>query len=107
MLLASLSAPIVSATDAAELSRRDQRASATGAGEGKARGYEVSFLARYFQPQQGPAKLYINFDGWRQKTFTGAELANVLVAGDTADPDGDSVSNIVEFALGLDPKKSN
>src|ERR1043166_4139209 len=31
----------------------------------------------------------ITFDGWRQKVFTGAELANVLITGDTADPDGD------------------
>ncbi len=49
----------------------------------------------------------IAFGTWKQKVFTGAELANVLVSGDTADPDFDSISNIVEFALALDPKRSN
>jgi hypothetical protein len=63
LLLASLSAPTASAADASELSRRDERSSGIGSKNDKP-GWELSMLARYFKPQQGTTKLYINFDGW-------------------------------------------
>jgi hypothetical protein len=63
LLLESLSAPTASASDAAELSRRDEGSSVIATREDKARGWELSMLARYFKLQRGPAKLYINFDG--------------------------------------------
>jgi hypothetical protein len=63
LLLASLSAGIAPATDAAELSRRDEGSSVIGSKNDKP-GWELSTLARYFKKQQGPTKLYINFDGW-------------------------------------------
>ncbi|MEM1084765.1 MAG: LamG-like jellyroll fold domain-containing protein [Verrucomicrobiota bacterium] len=44
------------------------------------------------------------YESWRRRHFTEAELANPLVSGDTADPDGDEVINIVEGANLLDPK---
>ena len=64
VLLASFSAENASASDAAELSRRDDRSSVIGQRDDKARGWELSTLAKYFRPQKGPTRLYINFDGW-------------------------------------------
>jgi hypothetical protein len=44
---------------------------------------------------------------WRQARFTAAELANPSVSGEGADPEGDGITNLVEYALGLDPKAWN
>ncbi len=41
-------------------------------------------------------------DQWRQNRF-GASAADPNVAGDSADPDGDHVPNLLEYALGSDP----
>ncbi len=41
---------------------------------------------------------------WQAKYFTSAELANPAISGDAADPDGDGVPNLVEYALGLLPR---
>ncbi len=41
---------------------------------------------------------------WRQANFTAAELTNSAISGDTADPDGDGIPNLMEYALGLNPK---
>jgi hypothetical protein len=46
-------------------------------------------------------------DGWRFGRFSAADLANPLVSGDSADPDGDAMKNLLEYALDLDPKSSN
>ncbi len=40
---------------------------------------------------------------WRLLHF-GEDFENPAIAGDDADPDGDGLSNLVEYALGLDPK---
>ncbi len=44
------------------------------------------------------------FDVWRKNNFTATELTNVSISGDFADPDGDGSVNLMEYALGLDPK---
>ncbi|MEM8953573.1 MAG: hypothetical protein AAGD22_05420 [Verrucomicrobiota bacterium] len=44
---------------------------------------------------------------WRSAHFTEAELLLPSVSGDLADPDRDSVVNIVERALNTDPKRPN
>jgi hypothetical protein len=38
-------------------------------------------------------------DAWRQARF-GANVGNAAIAGDNADPDGNGVSNLMEYALG-------
>lgn len=44
------------------------------------------------------------FDAWRYVNFTSTELSNLSISGENADPDGDSLPNLVEYALALDPK---
>ena len=44
---------------------------------------------------------------WRSQWFTVAEQANSAISGDDADPDGDGLSNLVEYALGLNPRAAN
>lgn len=46
-------------------------------------------------------------DAWRYVHFTAAELASPAASGDLADFDRDGIVNLVEYALGLDPKLSN
>jgi hypothetical protein len=44
---------------------------------------------------------------WKQQYFTSAELTNAAISGDTADPDGDGMPNLEEYAFGLNPKVSD
>ena len=44
------------------------------------------------------------FDAWRFKNFTASELDAPAVSGENADPDGDGFTNLIEYALALDPK---
>jgi PKD repeat protein len=44
------------------------------------------------------------FDAWRAAKFTPAELANQNISGAAANPDGDSFPNLLEYAMGLEPK---
>ena len=44
------------------------------------------------------------FDAWRQDNFTGeGELDDPNISGPDADPDGDGIPNLLEYAMGLDP----
>jgi len=45
-------------------------------------------------------------DDWRKQQF-GSDADNAAIAGDDADPDGDGSSNLLEYALGLDPNVPN
>lgn len=47
------------------------------------------------------------FDAWRFAHFTGSELATPSISGETADPDGDRIANLIEYALALAPKSPN
>jgi hypothetical protein len=44
------------------------------------------------------------FDAWRFNSFTGPELADPFISGETADPEDDQLANLIEYALGLAPK---
>ena len=46
-------------------------------------------------------------NAWRRANFTASELANPQISGDAADPDGDGISNLMEYAMGLPPKTRN
>jgi hypothetical protein len=46
-------------------------------------------------------------DEWKFNAFTGAELADPNISGDGANPDGDSMANLLEYAFNLNPKISN
>ncbi len=46
-------------------------------------------------------------NAWRRANFTTAELANPQISGDNADPDGDGLPNLVEYAMGFPPKVPN
>jgi PKD repeat protein len=47
------------------------------------------------------------FDSWRAEKFTAAELANPAISGATANPDGDAFPNLLEYAMGLEPKTAD
>src|SRR5207249_507333 len=47
------------------------------------------------------------FDDWRAGKFTAAELGNTNLSGASANPDSDAFPNLLEYAMGLEPKTSN
>ncbi len=47
------------------------------------------------------------YDAWRTAHFSDAEFTNDLISGPSADPDGDGIANLLEYSLGLDPKKAD
>lgn len=48
-----------------------------------------------------------NSDSWSAGYFSSAELADTSISGPSADPDGDGLTNLLEYALGLNPKSSD
>ena len=46
------------------------------------------------------------FGLWQASHFTAAELADLSVSGFDADPDGDGLNNLLEYAIGTDPHGS-
>ena len=44
---------------------------------------------------------------WQATYFTGSELENPAVCGLAADPDGDGLTNLQEYAFGYDPRKGS
>jgi hypothetical protein len=54
--------------------------------------------------QQSTVNIESAFTVWQKSNFTALELTNTGVSGDLADPDGDGLNNLTEFALGFPPK---
>ncbi len=48
-----------------------------------------------------------NAQSWLSNYFTEAELGDTNISGPTADPDGDGLTNLLEYALGLDPRDTD
>ena len=44
---------------------------------------------------------------WQQANFTPTELADPAISGDTADPDGDGIPNLAEYAFNTNPKTAD
>lgn len=44
---------------------------------------------------------------WQAEKFTAAELPDATISGPTADPDHDNIGNLLEYALGLEPKTAS
>ena len=55
---------------------------------------------------QGSVAVKVNakWSDWLASKFTAAELLNPLTSGTAANPDGDKFPNLLEFAMGLEPK---
>jgi len=49
----------------------------------------------------------LGFPLWQSQMFVGAAATNPTVSGPDADPDHDGLSNLAEYALGLDPVSSS
>ena len=47
------------------------------------------------------------YSTWQNNHFTAAQLADPAVSGDLADPNGDGIVNLLEYALNLDPLTAN
>jgi len=56
------------------------------------------------RPDPGPGGA---FEEWQAANFTPAELTDPLISGPLADADLDSLSNLLEYGMGLDPRLSN
>lgn len=79
--------------DSIRLALQDDRPSAPGTILG-ASGVEYTFQA---DPSGSP------FEAWRAGKFTAGQLADPLVSGPDADPDGDGWNNFAEFTFGMEP----
>jgi hypothetical protein len=44
------------------------------------------------------------FAAWQEENFSGLDLGNPGISGPSADPDGDGLTNLVEYALGSNPR---
>ncbi len=54
--------------------------------------------------QQSIVSIDTAFESWIFNRFTELERANSSISGPLADPEGDGLNNLTEFALGLNPK---
>jgi hypothetical protein len=48
-----------------------------------------------------------SYSTWQSENFTAAERTNYFLSGPLGDPDHDEITNLVEYALGADPKSAD
>lgn len=71
------------------------------------------FVGGSFQTWNGLARTHIvklnalPYETFLATNFTAAERANAAISGDTADPDGDGLGNLAEFAFNKNPRVGN
>lgn len=57
------------------------------------------------QERSGFARLLARpYDAWLGEHFNAAELADPAISGDLADPDGDGIANLLEYAFTMGPR---
>lgn len=56
-------------------------------------------------PQTATARFLSPFQQWNTNYFSEAEKDDPELSGPTADPDGDGIPNLLEYALGLHPRQ--
>ncbi len=49
----------------------------------------------------------ISLSAWQSAWFVGPEISNPAIGGYLADPDGDGLKNLLEYALGLNPRTND
>ncbi|MDP1581676.1 MAG: chondroitinase-B domain-containing protein [Candidatus Didemnitutus sp.] len=54
-----------------------------------------------------PPPIAQGYAGWAETHFTSVELSDPQIAGPNADPDADGFPNLVEYALGMDPRENS
>ena len=70
--------------------------------QARAQSYEVIGLV--FPLSAAPQTSY---PSWREQQFSEAELGVAAISSDLADPEGDGFGNLLEYALGLDPRSQD
>jgi len=58
-------------------------------------------------PGQSPSGFSWSFDFWKNQEFTPAQVSDPLIVGELVDLDGDTLSTLLEYALGLDPETAD
>lgn len=97
--------PVIFTVVAGPAALSDDKLALTGAGIVTIRAAQPGDVNRAAAPDVDRTFMVtIDLSSWTEMHFSPAELADVDISGSHADPDGDGLVNLMEFALGLDPK---
>lgn len=68
-------------------------------------GFDLDAVGVRHQLEEEPTQS--GFEKWKAEKFSAEELADEKVSGSLADPDGDGMGNLLEYALGGEPKENS